>query len=316
MDNFISVEDAGDPEQLVKEALEIKKQKFNYKHLGQNKSICLIFLNPSLRTRLSTQKAAMNLGMDVVTMDIGKEGWQLEFEDGVVMSGDRSEHIKEAAAVIGSYFDIIGIRSFPGLENREDDYSEKVISQFAKYSGVPVVNLESSTLHPLQSLTDLITLREHSQIAKPKVVLTWAPHPRTLPQAVPNSFAQWMNQADIDLFITHPQGYELDERFSGNAKITHNQHEAFEGADFIYAKNWSSYQQYGQRLDISEDWMVSAEKMALTNSAKFMHCLPVRRNVVVGDAVIDSPDSLVIPQAANREIAAQVVLKKILENMN
>ncbi|MDH5398651.1 MAG: N-acetylornithine carbamoyltransferase [Cyclobacteriaceae bacterium] len=314
MNKFFSVEDAQNPEALVTEALQLKANPRAFEHLGKNKSICLIFFNPSLRTRLSTQRAGELLGMNVTVFNIGKEGWQLEFADGVVMNGDKAEHIKDAARVIGAYFDIIGIRSFPSLADREKDYTEEVINAFYQYAGVPIVNMESATLHPLQSLADLITIREHQGvIERPKVVLTWAPHPRALPQSVGNSFAQWMNRADVELVITNPEGYDLAPEFAGDAYVTHDQKEAFEGADFIYAKNWSSYEQYGQILSQDSRWTVDAEKMALTNNGKFMHCLPVRRNVIVADEVIDSENSLIIDQAVNRVTAAHIVLKKMLE---
>ena len=315
MKNFYSVEDVNDIESFPGEALEVKNNPLNYKALGNDRSLCLIFLNPSLRTRLSTQKAAFNLGMRVSVFDIGKEGWQLEMEDGSIMNGNKSEHIKEAAAVIGSYFDVVGIRAFARLQNREEDYQDTILKKFMEYCGKPVINLESSILHPLQSLTDLITIHEFSPVKQPKIVLSWTPHPKALPQAVPNSFAQWMLAAGHNLVITHPEGYELDEQFTKGATVTHDQNEAFEGADFIYAKNWSSYHQYGQNLLHDASWMINREKMTLTHQAKFMHCLPVRRNVVVEDQVIDSKDSLVIPQAANREVAAQTVLIKILKNL-
>jgi len=294
--------------------LQVKYNPLAFKKLGENKSVCLIFLNPSLRTRLSTQKAAANLGMDCFVFDVGKDGWQLEFEDGVVMNANKAEHIREAAAVIGSYFDVIAIRSFPTLENREKDYAEEVFNQFTKYCGKPVINMESATLHPLQSLTDLMTIREHTKVERPKVVLTWAPHPRALPQSTVNSFAQWMNAARVDFVITHPEGYALKEEFSGSARIEYDQGKAFEGADFVYAKNWSSYESYGKVLRTDSEWMVTTDKMRLTNQGKFMHCLPVRRNVIVADDVLNSTDSIVIQQAANREYAAQTVLKKILES--
>lgn len=315
MKKFYSVDDAPDLQSLVQEALEIKKNPFKYSYLGNRKSVCLLFFNPSLRTRLSTQRAAANLGLHVTVMDIGKEGWKLEFADGAVMNGDKAEHIKEAAAVVGAYYDIIGVRSFPTLENRDEDYEDRVLNSFIKYAGKPVVNLESTVLHPCQSLADLITIEEHKKTNKPKVTLTWAPHPRALPQAVPNSFAQWMNKADVDFVITHPEGYELAEKFSVGAKIEYDQRKAFEGADFIYAKNWSSYSEYGKILSADASWMVDADKMKLTNNARFMHCLPVRRNVIVADEVIDGPGSLVIQQAYNRIIAAQTVLKRILEHL-
>lgn len=313
MKQFISVNDVTNLAALVQEAIQLKNNPYQYKHLGQNKVLGLIFMNPSLRTRLSTQRAAMNLGMNVIVMDINKDGWKLETREGVIMDGDAAEHVKDAVAVMGQYCDIIGVRAFPLLQNREEDYAESVINQFIKYAGVPVISLESTTLHPLQSFADLLTITEYKKTAKPKVVLTWAPHPKALPQAVPNSFSEWMSAADVEFVITHPKGYELDEKYTWNAKIEYNQDKAFEGAAFIYAKNWSSYQQYGQILSKDRSWTVSSEKMKLTDNAHFMHCLPVRRNVVVNDDVIDSPNSIVIPLAANRLWAAQTVLKKILE---
>lgn len=314
MKNFISVHDVADVEALAQEAISIKNNPNQYKHLGDGKTMVLLFLNPSLRTRLSTQKAAYNLGMHTIVMNVGLEGWKLEFEDGAIMSGDSAEHIKEAAAVVSQYADIIGIRSFAELKDKEYDYSEFIFSQFVKYVSVPMVNLESATLHPFQSLTDLITIREF-KIKKPKIVLTWAPHPRALPQAVANSFSQWMNKADVEFVIANPPEYDLSKEFTGNAQVFHDQEEAFEGADFIYAKNWSSYEYYGRIIWDNLDWTVNAEKMRLTNNAKFMHCLPVRRNIIVTDEVLDSSNSVVIQQASNRVWAAQVVLKKILEEM-
>lgn len=313
MKHFISVNDVTNLSAIVQEAIQLKNNPYQHKHLGQNKVLGLIFMNPSLRTRLSTQRAAMNLGMNVIVMDINKDGWKLETREGVVMDGDAAEHVKDAVAVMGQYCDIIGVRAFPLLQNREEDYAESVINQFIKYAGVPIISLESTTLHPLQSFADLLTITEYKKTAKPKVVLTWAPHPKALPQAVPNSFAEWMSAADVDFVITHPEGYELDEKYTWNAKIEYNQNKAFEGAEFIYAKNWSSYQHYGQILSKDRNWTVSADKMKLTKDAYFMHCLPVRRNVVVNDNVIDSPNSIVIPLAANRLWAAQTVLKNILE---
>jgi N-succinyl-L-ornithine transcarbamylase len=315
MKHFTSVKDVTNISALVEEVLLLKQQPYAFKHLGENKVLGLIFMNPSLRTRLSTQRAAINLGMNVIVMDINKEGWKLESREGAVMDGEAAEHVKDAVAVMGQYCDIIGIRSFPSLENKEEDYAEKVLNQFIQYAGVPIVSLESTTLHPLQSLADLVTIQEYKRTPKPKVVLTWAPHPKALPQAVPNSFSEWMCHADVDLVITHPAGYELDEKYTWNAKIEYDQKKAFEGAEFIYAKNWSSYKQYGKILSKDRSWTVSADKMKLTNQAYFMHCLPVRRNVVVDDEVIDSPQSIVIKQAANRLWAAQAVLKKILENI-
>ena len=312
MQHFTSVKDAYNIDKLVNEALLMKKMPYADKHLGKNKTMGLLFFNSSLRTRLSTQKAAQNLGMDVMVMNVGTDGWQLEMNEGVIMNGDKAEHVMEAAAVIGQYCDIVGVRSFPGLVDRALDYSELVLNQFIKYTGKPIVSLESSTRHPLQSLTDLITITETKQVDRPKVVLTWAPHVKALPQCVPNSFAEWMNIANVDFTIAHPKGYDLAPEFSGNAKICYDPKEAFEGADYIYAKNWSSYEDYGKILSSDPAWTVSAEKMKLTNNAKFMHCLPVRRNVVVDDAVIDSENSIVVQQAGNRVWAAQTVLKEIL----
>lgn len=313
MKNFYSVEDVKDLESLISQALEIKKMPLGYRDIGEQKSICLLFFNPSLRTRLSSQKAAFNLGMDVSTMDIGKDGWKLEFADGAIMNGDQAEHIKEAAAVIGSYYDIIAIRAFPGLQNCEEDYQDRILKSFIEYSGKPVINLESAVLHPLQSLADLITIEEYKKTERPKVVLTWAPHPKALPQSVPNSFAQWMNKAQVDLVITNPEGYDLAPQFVGGAQVTYDQEAAFQDADFVYAKNWSSYDHYGQILSDDKSWTVTSKKLKLTNQAKFMHCLPVRRNVVVADDVLDSEQSIVIAQAHNRIIAAQTVFKQILE---
>lgn len=310
---FTSVNDVKDPQALADLGLELKKNPFADKKLGENKTMGIIFLNPSLRTRLSTQKAAKNLGMEVMVMNFTGEGWNLETEDGVVMNGNNQEHIKEAAAVIGQYCDIVGIRSFPSFESKEKDYSEKIIKDFIKYCGKPVVSLESATLHPLQSLADLITITELKKTARPKVVLTWAPHPRRLPQAVANSFAEWMTKADVEFVITHPKGYELDKKFTGDTPIIYDQDEAFKDADFIYAKNWSSYEDYGQILSEDPNWTVSLEKMKLTNDGKFMHCLPVRRNVVVNDEVLDSEYSVCIQQAGNREWSAQAVIKTMLD---
>ncbi|MEY4987516.1 MAG: N-succinylornithine carbamoyltransferase [Bacteroidota bacterium] len=312
MQHFTSVKDAYNIDKLVNEALLMKKMPYADKHLGKNKTMGLLFFNSSLRTRLSTQKAAQNLGMDVMVMNVGADSWQLEMNEGVIMNSDKAEHVSEAAAVIGQYCDIVGVRSFPGLVDREYDYSEMVLKQFMKFTGKPIVSLESATRHPLQSLTDLITITEFKTVERPKVVLTWAPHVKALPQCVPNSFAEWMNIANVDFTIAHPKGYELAPEFSGNAKICYDPKEAFEGADFIYAKNWSSYEDYGKILSSDPAWTVSEEKMKLTNNAKFMHCLPVRRNVVVDDAVIDSANSIVVQQAGNRVWAAQTVLKEIL----
>jgi N-succinyl-L-ornithine transcarbamylase len=313
MKHFINPADVPNVKELIEEGLTQKANPLACRNLGKDKTLVLLFFNSSLRTRLSTQKAAMNLGMNVMVMNVGSDGWQLEFEDGAVMNGGKAEHIKEAAAVVGQYADIIGVRSFPGLEDRDADYAELVIESFRKLAGVPIINLESATRHPCQSLADLITIEELKTKARPKVVLTWAPHLRALPQAVGNSFAEWLNLTDYDFVITNPEGYDLSPDYRGNAKVTHNQAEAFEGADFIYAKNWSSYEQYGQILPGNEDWIISVEKMKLTDNAKFMHCLPVRRGVIVEDAVIDSPNSVVIQQAGNRVWSVQAAMKKILE---
>lgn len=313
MRNFISVHDVDDLPSLVKSALEIKKNPFLNPELGKNKTIGLLFLNPSLRTRLSTHKAAQNLGMNVITFNLGSEGWSIEVNEGVVMDGNSSEHIKEAAAVIGQYCDIIGLRSFPGLTDREYDYADTIINKFVQYSGRPVLSLESAILHPLQSLTDVITVEELKTKERPKVVLTWAPHVKALPQAVPNSFAEWMSIADVDFVLTHPEGYELSKEFTQGVKVEYNQDKALEGADFVYAKNWSSFKEYGKILTKDPNWMVTEQKMSLTNNAKFMHCLPVRRNVVVSDEVLDSENSVVIQQAGNREFAAQAVLTEMLK---
>lgn len=315
MRHFTSVKDIPDLKQALEVALDVKKNPFAYQHLGKNKTMVLIFFNSSLRTRLSTQKAAMNMGMNTMVMNVGSDSWQLETEMGVVMDGDKAEHLLEAIPVIGSYCDIIGVRSFAQLKNRDDDYSEKVINQFVEYAGVPVFSMEGATRHPLQSFADLLTIEEHKTKERPKVVLTWAPHPRALPQAVPNSFVEWMRQTGYELVVTHPEGYELAPEFMGDVKVEYDQKKAFEGANFIYAKNWSSYSSYGQILSKDFSWTVDEAKMALTNQAKFMHCLPVRRNVIVTDGVIDSKNSIVIPQAANREVTAQAVLKMILEDL-
>ena len=317
MKKFTCVEDIGYLKEALREALEVKRDRFAYKHLGENKTLLIIFFNSSLRTRLSTQKAAMNLGMNVMVLDVNQGAWKLETERGVVMDGDKAEHLLEAIPVMGSYCDIIGVRSFAGLKDRKEDYEERVIEQFIKYSGRPVFSMEAATRHPLQSFADLITIEEHKRTQRPKVVLTWAPHPKALPQAVANSFAEWVLKSDYELVITHPKGYELDEKFTRGATIEYDQHKAFEGADFIYAKNWSAYagNNYGKVLCEDKDWTVDAEKMALTNNAFFMHCLPVRRNMIVTDEVIEAPTSLVIPEAANREISAQVVLKRMLEDL-
>ena len=317
MKYFQHVADLGDLQQAVKEALEVKADRYAYKHLGENKTLLMIFFNSSLRTRLSTQKAAMNLGMNVIVLDVNQGAWKLETERGVIMDGDKPEHLLEAIPVMGCYCDVIGVRSFARFENKADDYEEKILTQFIKYSGRPVFAMETATVHPLQSFADLITIEEHKTVQRPKVVLTWAPHPKALPQAVPNSFAEWMNAANYDLVITHPQGYELDPRFVGNATVEYDQDKALAGAHFVYAKNWSAYADpnYGKVLCSDRSWTITTEKMALTDNAYFMHCLPVRRNMIVSDDVIESERSLVIPEAANREISAQVVLKRILEDL-
>lgn len=317
MKKFTCVADIGDLKAAVAEALDIKSDRYKYCELGRNKTAMLVFFNSSLRTRLSTQKAAMNLGMNVMVLDVNQGAWKLETERGVVMDGDKAEHLLEAIPVMGSYCDIIGVRAFASLTDRKADYEERIIEQFIKYSGRPVFSMEAATGHPLQAFADLITIEEHKRTARPKVVLTWAPHPKALPQAVPNSFAEWMNAAEYDFVITHPEGYELDPRFVGNARVEYDQRKAFEGADFIYAKNWSAYNEaeYGKVLSTDRDWTVDEQKMALTNNACFMHCLPVRRNMIVTDGVIESERSLVIPEAANREISAQVVIKRLLEGL-
>ncbi len=309
--------DLGDLNKAVQEALEIKKDRYAFKQLGENKTLLCVFFNNSLRTRLSTQKAGMNLGMNTIVLDVNQGAWKLETERGVIMDGDKSEHLLEAIPVMAQFCDVIGVRSFARFENKKFDYEETILNQFIKYSGKPVFSMESATAHPLQAFADLITIEEHKKVNRPKVVMTWAPHPKSLPQAVPNSFADFMNEANVDFVITHPKGYELDEKFVRGAKIVYDQDEALKGADFVYAKNWSAYQDpnYGQILSKDMSWTVSTEKMALTNNAFFMHCLPVRRNMIVTDDVIESPQSLVIPEAANREISCQTVLKRILESL-
>jgi N-succinyl-L-ornithine transcarbamylase len=320
MKTFLNVSDIGNLNAALKEALDIKADRFKYDTMGKNKTLLLVFFNNSLRTRLSTQKAAMNLGMNVIVLDVNAGAWKLETERGVIMDGDKSEHLLEAIPVMSSYCDIIGIRSFAGLTDRNYDYTETVFNQFLKYSGKPVFAMETATVHPLQAFADLITIEEHKTKARPKVVMTWAPHCRCLPQAVPNSFAQWMNAADVDFVITHPEGYELDPLFVGDAKVEYDQRKAFEGADFIYAKNWSCPgvtrpDDYGKIISDDSSWTVDAEHMSWTDNGKFMHCLPVRRGLIVTDDVIESPNSLVIPEAANREISAQAVIKRMLESL-
>jgi N-succinyl-L-ornithine transcarbamylase len=314
MKHFINTSDVSSVSELVSEGLKQKSDPFKDQALGKNKTIVLLFFNSSLRTRLSTQKAASNLGMNVMVMNVGTDSWQLEMEDGVIMDAGKAEHIKEAAAVIGQYCDIIAVRSFAELVDREYDYREVVLEKFRQYAGVPIINLESATRHPCQSLADLITIEELKTQAKPKVVLTWAPHFKALPQAVGNSFAEWVNLTDYEFVIANPEGYDLHPDYRGNAKVYHNQEEAFAGADFIYAKNWSSYEQYGKVLTQDPSWKITMDKMALTNDAKFMHCLPVRRGLKVDDAVLDSPSSVVVQQAGNRVWSVQAAIKKILEN--
>ena len=336
MKSFINVQDLGPLDKAMAEAFEIKNDRYKYQHLGKNKTLMMIFFNNSLRTRLSTQKAAMNLGMNVIVLDVNAGAWKLETERGVIMDGDKSEHLLEAIPVMGCYCDMIGVRSFAGLTDREYDYAETVLQQFIKYSGKPVFAMETATVHPLQAFADLITIKEfwekgarskdweqgarskEQENKKPKVVLTWAPHCRALPQAVPNSFAQWMNAADVDFVITHPEGYELDPKFVGNARVEYDQKKAFEGADFIYAKNWSNpgvtnLADYGKITSKDMSWTVDTEHMSWTNDGKFMHCLPVRRGLIVTDDVIESKNSIVIPEAANREISCSVVIKRMLE---
>lgn len=314
MKHFLSALDVDNVSQLVDEALALKAAPWSREQLGKRRTLGLLFFNPSLRTRLSTQKAAQQLGMNILTINIGMEGWTLEMEDGAMMDGGKTEHIKEAAGVVAQYCDIIAVRCFPELKDRAYDYQETILQKIIQYSGRPVISLESATLHPLQSLADVMTIRETSKVRKPKVVLSWAPHFKALPQAVANSFAQWMQYVDCEFVITHPEGYELHPEMAGDARIIYDQKEAFAGADFIYAKNWSSYTHYGQVLSQDPGWRITAEKMALTASGYFMHCLPVRRNFKVEDAVLDGKGSLVLQQAHNRVYAAQAVLKRILES--
>jgi N-succinyl-L-ornithine transcarbamylase len=314
MKKFTSVKDIPSLEKAIETAQKVKKNPFGFQHLGKNKTMVLVFFNSSLRTRLSTQKAAMNLGMNTMVMNVNEDSWQLESELGVVMDGDKAEHLLEAIPVIGKYCDVIGVRAFAKFQDKKVDYSERILNQFVDYAGVPVVSMEGATRHPLQSYADLVTIEEHKTVELPKVVLTWAPHPKALPQAVSNSFIEWMSETEYDLVVTHPEGYELAPQFMGNIKPEYDQKKAFEGADFVYAKNWASYTDYGKILSKDLNWTVDEKKMTLTNNAKFMHCLPVRRNVVVSDAVIDSKNSIVVEQAYNREVTAQAVLKMILEN--
>jgi len=323
MKQFISVKDVQDMNALVAKALSYKKSPFSDKKLGADKRIGLLFLNPSLRTRLSTQVAAQNLGMEPIVFNVDKEGWALEFAEGAIMNGTTVEHIKDAAPILGNYFDILCIRTFPGLEDKQADYSEKIIKQFIKYAGIPVVSLESATLHPLQSLTDIITIQESIasnpaiKHKKPKVVLTWAPHIKSIPQCVANSFSEWVGAwGEADFVITHPEGYALSTEFTKGATIEYNQEQALKDADFVYVKNWSSYEQYGKVLSTDVSWMMTNKKLALTNNAKIMHCLPVRRNIELSDEILDGPNSLVTKEASNRVWAAQVVLAEILKSIN
>ncbi len=316
MKHFTSVHDIGNLKTALQKAKYVKENPFADQELGKNKTLMLIFFNSSLRTRLSTQKAGMNLGMNVIVLDINQGAWKLETERGVIMDGDKPEHILEAIPVMGAYCDVIGVRSFAQFKNKADDYNEVILNQFIKYSGKPVFSMEAATRHPLQSFADLFTIEEYKKTARPKVVLTWAPHPKALPQAVPNSFAEWMNAADYEFVITHPEGYELDKAFVGNAIVEYDKEKAYKNADFIYAKNWAAFQDpnYGKILSTDKSWTVDTQKMSLTNNAYFMHCLPVRRNMIVTDEVIESSQSLVIPEAANRVVSAQTVLKEILTN--
>lgn len=320
MKKFFSVSDVDNLNDIVNEALSLKARPHANEELGKYKTLGLVFLNPSLRTRLSTQKAAMNLGMNVMVMNMDKDGWALETRDGVVMNGTTVEHIREAAAVMGAYCDILGLRSFPSLKDKEADYNEDLFNKFISYCGVPVISLESATRHPLQSLTDLITITEHKQVDRPKVVLAWAPHVKALPQAVPNSFAEWMAKAQaqglVDFTIAHPPGYDLSDEFTQGATITQNLDAALDNADFVYVKNWSSFKDYGKVYPVTDDWMLNNEKLKLTNNAKVMHCLPVRRDLELSSEILDGPNSLVIKEAGNRVWAAQVVLKRMLEDLN
>lgn len=317
MRNFTSVHDIEDLNVALEKAKWVKNNPYANQDLGKNKTLLLIFFNSSLRTRLSTQKAGYNLGMNVIVLDINQGAWKLETERGVIMDGDKPEHILEAIPVMGAYCDIIGVRSFAQFENKKDDYNEVILNQFIKYSGKPVFSMEAATRHPLQSFADLITIEEFKKTDRPKVVLTWAPHPKALPQAVPNSFAEWINATDYEFVITHPKGYELEESFVGNARVEYNVEKAYRGADFIYAKNWSPYRDpnYGKVISKDREWTVDSKKMELTNNAYFMHCLPVRRNMIVTDEVIESSQSIVIQEAANRVVSAQTVLKEILQGL-
>ena len=315
MRHFTSIRQLGSLEEALKAAKYVKENPFADQALGRSRTALLVFSNNSLRTRLSTQKAAMNLGMNVMVLDVNQGAWKLETERGVVMDGDKSEHLLEAIPVMGCYADVIGVRSFARFQSREEDYNEVILNQFIQYSGKPVFSMEAATRHPLQTLADILTIEEHKTKARPKVVMTWAPHPKALPQAVPNSFAEGLDMTGYDFVIANPEGYDLAPEFTRGIKVTHNQDEALEGADFVYAKNWASYEHYGQVLSKDMGWTVTSEKMALTDNAFFLHCLPVRRNMIVTDDVIESPRSLVIPEAANRVVAAQTILKMMLESL-
>ena len=315
MKNFTSILQLGDLQEALAEAAAIKADPFAYQQLGRNKTLLLVFFNNSLRTRLSTQKAGLNLGMNVIVLDVNQGAWKLETGHGVIMDGDKSEHLLEAIPVMGSYCDLIGVRSFARFESKADDYNEVILNQFIQYSGKPVFSMEAATRHPLQTFADILTIEEHKTQARPKVVMTWAPHPKALPQAVPNSFIEGMSMTDYDFVIANPEGYDLAPEFVGNARVTHDQDEALAGADFVYAKNWASYEHYGEVLSRDRGWTVTKEKMALTDDAFFLHCLPVRRNMIVSDDVIEGPRSLVIPEAANREYSAQTVIKRLLESL-
>ena len=312
MKNYITISDIEDLETIIWEARSLKSHNPS-SLVGEGKTLGMLFFNPSLRTRLSTEKAARLLGMEVMVMNADKDGWALEFEDGAIMNSDKAEHIKEAAAVLSQYCDIIAVRAFPGLKDREKDESEHVLNSFKKYASVPVVNLESATGHPLQALTDAITIQELNKVEKPKIVLSWAPHPKALPQSVANSFVEMMQRWEVDFVITNPEGYDLDPKIRKDTRVEHDQKKAFENADFVYVKNWSSYENYGQILDVEENWTVDQAKLKHSNNAKVMHCLPVRRNIVIADDVLDSNSSVVIHQANNRTFAAQAVLKRILD---
>lgn len=317
MKEFTSIRQLGDLRQALAQAQQVKRNPFADQELGRNKTLLMVFFNNSLRTRLSTQKAALNLGMNVIVLDVNQGAWKLETERGVIMDGDKSEHLLEAIPVMGCYCDLIGVRSFARFESKEEDYNEMILNQFIKYSSKPVFSMEAATRHPLQTFADLITIEEHKTKERPKVVMTWAPHPKALPQAVPNSFAEGTDFAGYDFVIANPEGYDLAPEFVGGARVTHDQDEALRGADFVYAKNWSAYEgdNYGKVLSRDRSWTVTKEKMALTDNAFFMHCLPVRRNMIVSDEVIESPRSLVIPEAANRVVSAQTVIKKMLESL-